>query len=69
MDGAPTSLAGKGGPPAQSPPYPVEVRGLPLNHDETVVEWGTQSCGWLMTGPPAWLCSLGGDNPALDGLA
>jgi hypothetical protein len=31
----------------------VEVRGLPLNHDETVVEWGTQGFGWLMTGPPA----------------
>jgi hypothetical protein len=30
----------------------AEIRGFPLNHNETVVEWGTQG-GHFMTGPPA----------------
>lgn len=31
----------------------IEVRGLPLIHDETVDEWGTLVRGYFMTGPPA----------------
>ena len=29
------------------------VRGLPLIHDKTVDEWGTEVLGYFMTGPPA----------------
>jgi hypothetical protein len=31
----------------------VGVRGLPLIHDKTVDEWGTEVLGYFMTGPPA----------------
>jgi hypothetical protein len=31
----------------------VEVCGLPLIHDKTVDEWGTEVLGYFMTGPPA----------------
>ena len=30
-----------------------EVYGLPLIHDKTVDEWGTEDLGYFMTGPPA----------------
>jgi len=37
---------------------PGGVRGLPLIHDETVDEWGTQGPGYFMIGPPALLLHL-----------
>ncbi len=47
------SITHRGGGGHENRGKPVEVRGLPLNHDKTVVEWGTAVLGYLMTGPPA----------------
>ncbi len=39
------------------------VRGLPLIHDKTVDEWGTEVLGYFMTGPPANVPSVPGFVP------